>query len=148
MPKPVPAFHKYLGVKVAPCRGGAVATLRLQPHHLNRRGVAHGGVVSSLLDSALGGAVIRSIPKEWWCATISLSIQFVDGAGSGILTGTGAVTRRGARIAFAQGEARGADGRLVATAQGSWYLWPYRPPGPGEARAQRGAAPAKRRKAK
>ena len=55
---------------------------------------------------------------------------FVAGAGSGILTATGRVSRRGARIAFARGEARDADGRLVATAQGTWYLWPHRPPAP------------------
>ena len=149
MPKPVPAFNKYLGVKVGPRRGGAVATLRLRPHHLNRRGVAHGGVVSSLLDSALGAAVIRSIPKQWWCATISLSIQFLDGAGTGTLTATGAVTRRGARIAFAKGEAHDADGHLVATAQGSWYLWPFQPTGSKPSRAKQGAAPTRqRRKAK
>lgn len=123
-----PPFNQYLGVKVErfdPDK--SIATLRLAAHHLNRRGVAHGGVVSSLLDSALGAAVIASIPKEWWCATISLSVQFLEGVGEGTLTGTGRVVRRGRRVAFAQGEIRDQKDRIIAVAQGSWHLWPFRP---------------------
>jgi 2-keto-4-pentenoate hydratase/2-oxohepta-3-ene-1,7-dioic acid hydratase in catechol pathway len=37
------------------------------------------------------------------------------------------VVRRGVKVAFAVGEVRDADGRLVATAQGSWHLWQRRP---------------------
>jgi uncharacterized protein (TIGR00369 family) len=124
----LPPFDRHLGVRVEQRGDGeSVATLRLRPEHLNNRGVAHGGVVSSLLDTALGAAVIGSIPKEWWCATTSLSVQFVDGAGEGRLTATGRVVRRGARVAFARGEIRDDGGRLLAVAQGSWNLWPYRP---------------------
>jgi uncharacterized protein (TIGR00369 family) len=124
----IPPFDRLLGVDVELRPDGvSVATLTLGPDHLNNRGVAHGGVVSSLLDSALGAAVIGSIPKEWWCATTSLSIQFVDGTGAGLLTATGRVVRRGARVAFASGEARDEAGRVVAVAQGTWNLWPYRP---------------------
>jgi fumarylpyruvate hydrolase len=107
--------------------GEAEARLELQPHHCNKRGVVHGGVLSALLDTALGAAVIASIPKEWWCATTSLSVQFLEGVRSGVLTCTGRVLRRGKRVAFAGGEVRDEAGKLVASAQGSWHLWPYRP---------------------
>jgi len=125
---PTPPFNQYLGVRVVRMeRGEAEAVIDLAPHHTNNRGVAHGGVVSSLLDSAMGAAVISAIPKEWWCATTGLSIQFVAGAHEGHLEATGKVVRRGRSIAFVQGEARDAKGRLVATAQGTWHLWPHKP---------------------
>ena len=124
----IPPFNTYLGTEVLRRHEGtAEVALDLAPHHLNRRGVAHGGVVTSLLDSALGAAVISAIPDEWWCATTSLSTQFIAGAGPGRLSATGRVLRRGSRVAFATGEARDAQDRLIATAHGTWHLWSRRP---------------------
>jgi uncharacterized protein (TIGR00369 family) len=125
---PAPPFNQYLGVHVVRMEGGeAEAVIELARHHTNNRGVAHGGVVSSLLDTAMGAAVISAIPKESWCATTGLTIQFVAGAHEGHLAATGKVVRLGRSIAFVQGEARDASGRLVATAQGTWHLWPDKP---------------------
>ena len=125
---PLPPFNQYLGIDVTRMDDGvAEAIVDLAPHHTNNRGVAHGGVVSSLLDSAMGAAVISAIPKEWWCATTSLSIQFVTGPREGRVTAVGRVVRRGKSVAFVAGECRDGFGRLVATAQGTWHLWPFRP---------------------
>ena len=125
---PAPPFNQYLGIRVSRMEGGeAEASIELAPHHTNNRGVAHGGVVSSLLDSAMGAAVISAIPKEWWCATTGLTIQFIAGPHEGTLTATGKVARRGRSIAFVRGEAHDASGRLLATAQGTWHLWPHKP---------------------
>jgi fumarylpyruvate hydrolase len=124
----VPRFNKYLGIEVdRTSNGESEAHLDLGPHHLNRRGVVHGGVIAALLDTALGTAVISSIPKEWWCATISLSVQFLEAVHEGRVTARGRVLRKGRRVAFAGGEVHDAAGRLVASAQGSLHLWPYRP---------------------
>jgi uncharacterized protein (TIGR00369 family) len=101
--------------------------LSLDERHSNNRGVAHGGAVSSLLDATLGAAVISSIPTEWWCATVSLTVQYLAGARHSPLTAEGRVMRRGRRVAFAEGEIRDARGKVVATAQGAWNLWPYHP---------------------
>jgi uncharacterized protein (TIGR00369 family) len=95
-----------------------VGRLDLRPHHRNARGVAHGGVVSSLVDSTLGAAVISSIPQEWWCATVSLSVQYLGGAREGPLEATARVLRRGRRVALAEGEPRDGRGRVVARARG------------------------------
>ncbi len=125
---PIPPFNTYLGTEVVrKDAGGSEVVLDLAPHHLNRRGVAHGGVITSLLDSALGAAVIASMPREWWCATTSLSTQFLDGVGRGRLRATGRVLRRGRSVAFAAGEVRDDRDRVIATASGTWQLWPHRP---------------------
>jgi uncharacterized protein (TIGR00369 family) len=131
----VPPFNDYVGVRIVHRSGvDAEATLDIRPHHLNMRGVAHGGVVTALLDSVLGAAVISAIPDDWWCATTSLATQFVDGAGEGRLIGSGRVTKFGRHIAFASGEVRDGEDRLIATAQGTWHLWPQRPDKPRTAR--------------
>jgi uncharacterized protein (TIGR00369 family) len=123
-----PPFHTYLGIDVRSSEAGrAVATVELEPHHRNLRGTAHGGLITALLDSVLGGAVISAIPPEWWCATTSLATQFIAGTGEGRLTAEGRVVHRGVKVAFAAGEVRDEQGRLVATAHGSWHLWSQRP---------------------
>jgi uncharacterized protein (TIGR00369 family) len=124
----IPPFTSHLGIEVVRNDDGEIEiALELQPHHLNRRGVAHGGVITTMLDSALGAAVIASMPAEWWCATTSMATQFLDGVGQGRLTATGRLRRRGRHVAFAEGEVRSPRGRVVATATGTWHLWPYRP---------------------
>lgn len=121
-------FSNYLGLEPVRAENGlAEFALELQPHHLNRRGVAHGGVLTALLDSSLGAAVVSAIPQPWWCATTSLSVQFLCGVSTGRLTASGRVLRRGRRTAFASGEVHDARGRLIATAHGTWRLWPQRP---------------------
>ena len=123
-----PPFNQYLGIHVDRMEGGeAQARIELGPHHTNNRGVAHGGVVLSLLDSAMGAAVISAIPKEWWCATTGLNVQFLTGPRAGTILATGRVTRRGRTVAFVEGHAHDTAGTLVATAQGTWHLWPHKP---------------------
>jgi len=127
----IPPFNEYLGTEIVRRDDGEIEVrLELKPHHLNQRGVAHGGVVTSVLDSALGAAVIDSMPREWWCATTSLTTQFIGGAREGTVVANGRVVRRGSNIAFATGELRGGGGKLVATASGTWHLWSYKPGAP------------------
>ncbi|MEC7261290.1 MAG: PaaI family thioesterase, partial [Candidatus Thermoplasmatota archaeon] len=47
--------------------------LTLADEHLNKGGVAHGGIHMVLLDSALGSALVASLKVEEWCATTQLS---------------------------------------------------------------------------
>lgn len=125
--KPTP-FDDLLGLAVTRAAGGASeVALELTPAHRNRRGVAHGGVVSALLDVSLGAAVVSTLAPEEWCGTLELSVQFRDPARHGPLTGRGRVERRGRRVAFAAGEALDAHGRVVAAAHGVWTIWPSHP---------------------
>lgn len=119
---------RLLGFTTA-ARGEGHLTLELaiRDELCNRRGVVHGGVLSALLDCALGGAVVAGLKPEEWCATLQLSVQYRRGARSGPLRAAGRMTGRGRHCAFADGEVTDADGEVVATAQGTWYVWPRRP---------------------
>ena len=128
--KPTP-FDALLGTRaVRVGEGQSEMSLELRDDHRNRRGVAHGGVVSALLDTSLGAAVVSTLAPEEWCGTLELSVQFRDPARHGPLTGHGRVARRGRGVAFAEGEVRDANGRTVAVAHGVWTIWPAHPDRP------------------
>jgi len=130
----VPEFNRTLGMTDIRAAGGAAEIdLTLGPELTNKRGVAHGGVLTSLLDSVMGAAVVSAIAAEEWCGTVQLSIQFLA-PGIGVsLSGRGRMVKRGRHIAFARGEVVDARGEVIATGEGTWYVWPQRP-GPASGR--------------
>ena len=101
--------------------------LEIVADHLNKRGVAHGGVVASLLDTALGASVVFSLTPEEWTGTLELSVQFREAVRPGVVVAEGRLARRGRSVAFAEGEIRDASGRILASAHGVWTIWPRKP---------------------
>lgn len=123
-------YGRHLGFEVLEAhRGIASVRLELAEHICNRRGVAHGGALASLLDAALGAAVISATKPHEWCGTLQLSIQYNDPARHGPLLANGRVVRRGRTVAFAEGEVVDARGHTVARAHGTWTIWPGHPDG-------------------
>jgi uncharacterized protein (TIGR00369 family) len=121
-------FNRWFGMRrVRHDKGSAEYELMITPSLLNRRGVAHGGAVTSLLDTALGAAVVTGLEPEEWCATLQLSIQFREPVRPGRIAGRGRMVKRGRHAAFAEGEITDEAGRLLAVASGTWYIWPRRP---------------------
>jgi len=132
-PERIPPFNRLIGLqRIRAGEGRAEITLELRAEHLNRRGVAHGGLISAMLDAALGSAVVSGIRKEEWCGTAQLSVQFRRPGTGPLLTGRGRMARRGRRLAFAEGEVVDAGGTIVASAHGAWYVWPSHPGTPPE----------------
>jgi uncharacterized protein (TIGR00369 family) len=121
-------FNELLGTRCVLKEPGRTRyELTVGPQHLNKRGVAHGGVVTSLLDTALGASVVASIRIEEWTGTLELSVQFREPVLPGVITAEGRVARRGRTVAFAEGEIRDSTGRILATAHGVWTIWPAKP---------------------
>lgn len=92
----------------------------------NPIGVVHGGLVCSLLDSVAGCAVQATLEAGLGYTSLEIKVSFLrpvhaDGTE---LTAIGRVTRRGRRAAFAAGEVRDAEGRLVATASSTCLIFP------------------------
>ncbi|HEV8376033.1 MAG TPA: PaaI family thioesterase [Candidatus Polarisedimenticolia bacterium] len=121
-------FSQWLGMRcISRDKGRSEYELTIGPDHLNRRGVAHGGVVASLLDSALGASVVSTLTPEEWTGTLELSVQFRDPVRPGVVTANGRLARRGKSVAFAEGEIRDAAGKILASAHGVWTIWPKKP---------------------
>ena len=95
--------------------------LEVDARHLNRSGVLHGGVLTTMMDAACGYAGCYSpepgMPRRAF--TLSLNCQFVGAAEVGArLTARARRTGGGKQIFFARAEIVDQDGRLIAQGEG------------------------------
>ncbi len=84
--------------------------------HYTPLGRVHGGWAATLLDSAMGGAVLSVLPAGKVFTTVELKVNYVraltDAAGP--VLAEGLVINAGRTIATAEGRLLDADGRLYA----------------------------------
>jgi uncharacterized protein (TIGR00369 family) len=115
---------------VSVARGGASFEVTVEEFHLRSMGIAHGGLVATLLDSVLGCACWTLAPANHHVVTVQLNINFVRPAWLGEkVTATSEVRHAGQMTAVSRGEARTAAGALVAMATGTFMYLPA-PSGP------------------
>ncbi len=113
-------FSAFIGTEMEEMRDGYVRlSLVLQRHHTNPNGVMHGGVVTTMMDSALGaalGSLRGDEAKRNPHATIEMNASFLAAARAGDeIVVEGRVLRLGKSIAFGEAEAhRRGDGELIA----------------------------------
>ena len=117
-------FDKNLGAKlVSSKKGYCKVKLDIKPSHLNHGGIVHGGVLATLCDIALAGAVATVMKKEEWCVTIQLNIEYMDPAFLGeTIFGYGKLVRRGKTLAFVEGGIESKDKRKITKAHGIWFI--------------------------
>ena len=116
---PGPPIASLLGmslVSVSP--GQAVFTLTPDESMFNPIGAVHGGIVCTLLDSALGCALHTTLPAGKGYTSVEIKVSYLKAVrpASGVLTATGRVVRAGSRVGFTEGEVVDASGAVVATA--------------------------------
>lgn len=94
--------------------------------HYNPIGAVHGGLVCTLLDSALGCAAHTTLPAGVGYTSIEIKINYLRPVTkeSGPLTVNGRVTKPGRRVAFAEGEVLDKHGKVVATGSSSLLIFP------------------------
>lgn len=130
--RPQGGFADLLGYRLETWREDyAEVMLDVEARHMNRSGVLHGGVVSSLLDTALGyaGTFSDDPAVDRRAFTLSLNTHFVGTASIGqTLTAAARKTGGGRKIYFCTGEVRDQDGRLVGQGEG---VFRYRGSGTG-----------------
>jgi uncharacterized protein (TIGR00369 family) len=114
---------EHLGVRLVEWTpGNCVLLLDIEARHLNRQSSLQGGVIATLLDSAGGYAGLKTSEDTpaGNAVTVMLTISYLDGVRQGRLRAEGHVTRAGRRLYFASGRLLAEDGRLLATAQGTF----------------------------
>ena len=75
---PLSPYGAFIGVSIDNFSEGKVTcSVALKDHHLNNGGRVHGGVLTSLADTAAGAAVRTVRPEGKLTATTDLSISFI-----------------------------------------------------------------------
>ena len=79
--------------------------------------IVHGGMVTTLLDTAMGGACWTVLEGEESFLTADLRVEFMRSARPGTLRAEGSVIQRNRRVAFCSADLYDAEGTLLATSR-------------------------------
>lgn len=113
-------FTQLLGLEFKAIEPGVcVLHLTITEQHFNSGQRVHGGVIFSLLDSAMGAAAFSVLEPHETTATIEAKINYTRAVTGGELECTGRVVHAGTRTVVVDGEIW-QDGALVAKCLGTF----------------------------
>jgi uncharacterized protein (TIGR00369 family) len=123
---PPPPIAETVGMENFRAEHGAVS-VELVPlrRHYNPIGSVHGGVISTLLDTATGCAVHSTLAAGELYTSLDLTVKFLRPVtlDSGRLRAEGTVVQRGRRTALAQAQLFDSEERLVAHATSTCMIF-------------------------
>lgn len=107
-------------------RGSISVELDPEHRHYNPLGTVHGGVLSTLLDTAAACSVHSTLEAGERYTSLDLTVKFLRPVTveSGRLRAVGRVVQRGRRTALAEAQLHDASDRLVAHATSSCMIFP------------------------
>lgn len=105
---------------------GVVVSMRVGEEHTNRHGNMHGGLIATVLDTAMGATASwkRGNEGEIPFSTISMTVNFIAPMPLGEIRAKGRVMGGGFKTVFIEGEARDQTGTLIAQATGTFKRAP------------------------
>jgi acyl-CoA thioesterase len=115
---------QWLGLKLVDTGDGTATVEMLATEDMaNHSGFVHGGMISTLADSAMGRSLRTLKPGVARAMSFDLKLSFINAAKIGeSLRATGHVIRAGRRTAVAECRVEGQGGRLVATASATFAI--------------------------
>ena len=107
--------------------GRVVFAYEPREEHYNTLGAVHGGILTTVLDTAMGCAIHSKLDPGVAPVTIELKTSFVHPVtlASGILRAEGVVVHPGSRVATAEARLEGEDGTLYAHASSTWMIFEH-----------------------
>jgi len=96
--------------------------LVVDERHLSTAERVHGGVFFTMLDTAMGRAVISVLPEGQGCATVEAKINYFRPVQRGRLLARATVVSKTRRTAYAEASLLDEEDRLVARATGTFFL--------------------------
>jgi len=126
MPADMSGFNPFgdlIGLQFLKCEGGqSRCTLEVEQRLLNPHGAVHGGVLYSMADTGMGGAMYTVMERDELCATIEIKITYFKAVRSGTMVCDTRIISRGRKVAALESEIT-SDGRLVAKASGTFSVF-------------------------
>jgi uncharacterized protein (TIGR00369 family) len=102
------------------------ARVTIRPELINAGGLLSGVATYALVDYTMGSALWPHTTDEESIATVNIAINYVQTATEGDVLCSTQVDRRNRTGAVLRSEVRHEDGRLMATAIGSYAIFPRR----------------------
>jgi uncharacterized protein (TIGR00369 family) len=102
------------------------ARLTIRPELINAGGMLSGVATYALVDYTMGSALWKETADDEAIATINISINYVRTAVEGEASCSTSVDRRNRTSAVLRSEVRHEDGDLLATAIGTYSIFPRR----------------------
>lgn len=116
-------FTSALGIETTRTRDGECRIeVEIQPIHLSQAERVHGGFLFTLLDTAMGRALLSTLPEGRGCATLECKINFFRPVQKGRLVAIGKVVNTTRSTAYAEGSIANSDGKLVARSSGTFFF--------------------------
>lgn len=116
-------FMRGLGIVQREVSDGSITLdLELEPGHMSGANRAHGGVLFTMLDGALGRAVATRLPLEKGCATVEIKINYFRPVQSGTITACARLKEMTKSLAYSEGEITNEEGKVLARASGTFFI--------------------------
>jgi len=110
-------FAKLLGIEVdASEPGHAVLSMKLRDDLMRNNGIAHGGAIATLIDSAMAIAIMEQLAENERTVTVDLTIHYLRPLSGGTAKASARVVRAGRRVITVSAELFDDDDKLAATA--------------------------------
>ena len=120
---PANEFTRLLDMqKVQEGNGRCEIQLVVAPQHLSVAERVHGGVFFTMLDTAMGRAVISELPLGQGCATIEAKINYFRPVQGGTVRAVARCVNRSRRTAYCEGDLLDDEERLIARATGTFMI--------------------------
>lgn len=108
-------YWKLLGMKIVDCDDGKKGVeLEVTEGLLQIYGNVHGGVLASILDSAIVVTLNQYLVLEDRAFTVEMKLNFLRPAKKGRILGVGTIIQKGRRIIVGQGEINDEEGKILA----------------------------------
>ncbi len=105
--------------------GVVVVRYEVGPDHLRTGGIAHGGVIATLMDTSLGLAAITMAPHGLDVVTAQINVNFIRPAWQGErLAARAEIRHAGRKTAVGNGQILNESGTLVATGSATFLYIP------------------------
>ena len=110
-------FARLLGIEVDSVEPGhAVLSMKLRDDLMRNNGIAHGGAIATLIDSAMAIAIMALLEENERTVTVDLTIHYLRPISEGTTRASARVVRAGRRVITVSAELFDHNEKLSATA--------------------------------